>query len=397
MRMNKRKILAIITSIFAMGLLASCSKKEEKIHIRVWETKNGVDQFIKEAAKIYSQEHPEIVVDYLNVGINDMIPTLEKDGPAGIGADIIASPHDNLGTLVSKKLVVPTENAGQVSKKVLGACSKALSYNGTMYGYPACAETYALFYNKKLISENQVPKSWEELIKWVQAFNRANPQKKGFVMDVTNAYYSILFTTANGNRLYGESGTEARNPGMNNPSSIKGLEFFQSLRSALNLEGIELSSSTCDGLFSSGNAAMHITGLWNVSTFENAGIDFGVAPLPSLPGESKPAASFSGTRGMFVTAFSEHPKEASEFAEFLISPEMQKLRFKYTGVLPSINITVDSKYMKGFLQQLDVAFPMPSIPAMGKFWGEMGGSLWRIWNGADVQKEMQELNEKIKG
>ena len=150
MRMNKRKILAIITSIFAMGLLASCSKKEEKIHIRVWETKNGVDQFIKEAAKIYSQEHPEIVVDYLNVGINDMIPTLEKDGPAGIGADIIASPHDNLGTLVSKKLVVPTENAGQVSKKVLGACSKALSYNGTMYGYPACAETKGQFGRRHL-------------------------------------------------------------------------------------------------------------------------------------------------------------------------------------------------------------------------------------------------------
>ncbi len=395
MKVNKIRLL----SFMAMGFFAltGCSKKDDKIHIRVWETKNGVDQFIKEAAKIYSKEHPEILVDYINVGINEMIPLLEKDGPAGIGADIIASPHDNLGTLVSKKLVVPTENPGQVSKKVLGACSKALSYNGAMYGYPACAETYALFYNKKLISENQVPKSWEELIAWVQAFNRANPQKKGFVMDVTNAYYSILFTTANGNRLYGESGTEARNPCMNTPSSIKGLEFFQSLRSALNLEGIELSSSSCDGLFSSGNAAMHITGLWNVSTFENAGIDFGVAPLPSLPGESKPAASFSGTRGMFVTAFSEHPKEASEFAEFLISPEMQKLRFKYTGVLPSINISVDSKYMKGFLQQLDVAFPMPSIPAMGKFWGEMGESLWRIWNGADVQKEMKELNEKIKG
>lgn len=75
---------------------------------------------------------------------------------------------------------------------------------------------------------------------------------------------------------------------------------------------------------------------------------------------------------------------------------MQKLRFELTGVLPSISIDVDSKYMSGFLKQLDVAFPMPSIPAMGKFWGEAGGTLWAIWNGEDVEKKMTEFNNKIK-
>ena len=338
-----------------------------------------------------------MVIDYIHVGLNDMIPILEKDGPAGIGADIIASPHDNLGKLVSKNLVLPTENPREITKQVLGACSKALTYNGKMYGYPACAETYALFYNKKLISESEVPKTWEDLITWVQRFNRTHKNQLGFVMDVSNGYYSILFTTAEGNRLYGESGTEASNPCMNTPSAVRGLKLFQSLRSKLNLEGIELGTAACDGMFSSGNAAMHITGLWNVSTFENAGIDFGVAPLPSLPGESKPASSFSGTRGMFVTTYSRHPKEAADFAAFLLTPEMQQLRFECTGVLPATNINVESRYMSGFLQQLDVAFPMPSIPAMSKFWGEIGGTLWRIWNGADVNTELDALNVKIRG
>ena len=53
--------------------------------------------------------------------------------------------------------------------------------------------------------------------------------------------------------------------------------------------------------------------------------------------------------------------------------------------------------MPGFLQQLDYAFPMPSIPEMSKFWSESGTALYNIWNGADVKTELDAMNSKIKG
>ena len=327
----KHRFLGFALIALAAAGFSACTKgrsglvveNEKEIHIRVWESKNGIDEFIKKAGKAYTALHPNVIVDFINVELHNTVTALTADAPNGLAPDIIAAPHDNLGSLVSQKLILPTENPKDISKQVLGACSKALTYNGTMYGYPASAETYALFYNKHLISEREVPKSWEELVTWVKNFNASHPGQYGFVMDVTSGYYSILFTTANGNRLYGESGTEANNPNMNTPAAVKGLKFFQSLRSSLGLENVELSTSSCDGMFSSGNAAMHITGLWNVNTFEKAGIDFGVACIPALPGESKPAASFSGTRGMFVTAASRHPKEAADFAAFMLTPEMQ--------------------------------------------------------------------------
>lgn len=175
------------------------------------------------------------------------------------------------------------------------------------------------------------------------------------------------------------------------------MKEFQKLRTALNVPAADLGTSVCDGAFQSGNAAMHITGLWNVVNFENAGINFGVAAIPSLPGESNPAASFSGTRAMFVSAYSDHPEEAADFAKFLISPEMQKLRFDLTGAMPSVNVEVSSKYMPGFLTQLDYAFPMPSIPEMGSFWEAMGNASKNIWDGADAQKEMDACNAAILG
>jgi arabinogalactan oligomer/maltooligosaccharide transport system substrate-binding protein len=140
---------------------------------------------------------------------------------------------------------------------------------------------------------------------------------------------------------------------------------------------------------------MHITGLWNVAPFQKAGVDFGVLPLPSLPGDKTPSASFSGTRAMFVSAYSDHQAEAAQFAAFLLTPEMQQLRFKITGALPSINTKVDSPYMGGFLKQLDYAFPMPSIPQMGAYWEAMNNASKNIWNGADVKKELDACNAAI--
>lgn len=406
MKMNKLRFLILnffLCLCFCL-ILVSCEKKNkdgtvklnpEEIHLVVWESLGGPDDFIKQAGKAYTEKHPNVIVDFVNVESNNAAQQLETIIADGVGPDLFVAPHDNLGNLVSNNYVIPTKNPDKIEQSVLGACSKALTYDGVMYGYPLSAETYALFYNKRLISENQVPTTWLDLEKFVQDFNQKNPGKYGFVMDIKSSYYGILFTTAKNNRLFGESGTDSKNTNMNNKYAVDGLKYLQSLKNSLGLQNIDLSTASCDSLFSTGNAAMHITGVWNVNGFEKKGLNFGVAPIPALPGENQPAASFSGTRGIFVSSYSKHPNEASDFAEFLISPEMQQLRFKLTGAMPAINTTVDSKYMSGFLKQLDYAFPMPSIPQMNKFWSEMDAAILDIWNGADVQSTMDKCNSAI--
>lgn len=398
--MNK-KAMAAVVAVLGLGAclsMTSCSKKKtEAVTLTVWESTNGPDEFIKQAGEAYTKTHPNVTINFVNVELGDASGQIALDGPAGVGPDLFAAPHDKLGELVSGGHVLPTVDPESVKKEVLGACSTALTYNGKMYGYPISAETYALFYNKALIKEADVPTTWDGLAAWAKSFNAANPGKYGFVMDVGNGYYTILFTTANGNRLFGPSGTDTNNTNINNADAVKGMQFFQSLRGSLNVPSADLGTSTCDAAFQAGTAAMHITGLWNVKPFTDAGVDFGVAALPALPGDKTPSASFSGTRAMFVSAYTTHPEEAAAFAKFLISPEMQQLRFKITGALPSINTKVDSPYMAGFLKQLDYAFPMPSIPAMGAYWDAMNNASKNIWDGADVKKELDACNDAILG
>ena len=79
----------------------------------------------------------------------------------------------------------------------------------------------------------------------------------------------------------------------------------------------------------------------------------------------------------------------------LISPEMQQLRFKLTGAMPSINTNVNSQYIAGFLKQLEYAFPMPSVPEMGQYWTVMNSASARIWDGASVEQELGRADMQI--
>ncbi len=389
-----------VSVFLCTALLFSCEKGKKDddgtVTLTVWESTGGPDEFIRQAGKIYEQSHPGIKIKFVNVELGDAVGQLILDGPADVGPDLFAAPHDRLGILAIGGHVLATKNTDQVKEKSLGSCVTALTYDGVMYGYPVSAETYALFYNRKMIADKDVPRTWDELADWSGKFNASHRGKYGFVMDVGNGYYTIIFTTAEGNRLFGESGTDSDNSNINSAKSIEGMKFFQSMRRFLDVPAVDLDTASVDAAFQSGKVAMHLTGLWNVKNFQKAGIDFGVAPLPALPGDDRPAASFSGTRAMFVSAYSDHPDEANDFGMFLMSDEMQRLRFELTGALPAVNCELEEPYLEGFLKQLEYAFPMPSIPEMNLYWEAMNSASKNIWDGADVEKELNACDSALK-
>ena len=411
----KKKILAtLLASTMIMPTLVGCSTNgtgddantntnddstvsSDPVTLKVWESVDGPDEWIKQAGAKFTEKHPNITVEFVNVELSDSTSAIALDGPAGTGPDLFAAPHDKLGELIVGGHVLPTANSDTVKASVLPSCAAALTSDGVMYGYPSADETYALFYNKDLIAEADVPKDWNSLITWCEGFNESNPDKYGIVFDVTSIYYTILFTTANGNRLFGATGADTSSSFLNTPDAVEGMKLFQKLHDVVPVASADLGVDTADGAFKAGTSAMHITGPWNVSPFVEAGINFGVTTIPSLTEGGEPAASFSGARGVFVSAYSDHPAEAALFGEFLITPEMQQLRYDITGALPSIELEVDSEYTRGFIAQLEYAFPMPSVPEMTAVWESSGSASCNIWDGADVQTELDALDAAITG
>ena len=368
----------------------------DEITLIVWESEGGPDEFIRQAGAAFTALHPNITIEFQHTELGDTTERIAMDGPMGIGADVFAAPHDRLGELVVGGHILPAAYESVVQTG-LSATVDAVTFEGTLWGYPVSAETYGLFFNRDMIAEEDVPTTWDEVAALSQNFESldGNADARAFVMDVGNIYFTILFTSTDDNRLFGPDGTDASSPNMNTEASIAGMEFFQSLRQYIDIAAEDLNTEMADAQFAGSNVAMHITGPWNIANFNDAGLDFGVTVLPSLPGNDHPALSFSGTRTMFVSAYSDHPEEAQAFAAFLMSEEMQQLRNDITGALPSIDITVDDTQLQGFIDQLNFAYPMPSIPQMAAFWESANATSINIWNGADVVSELDALQEAI--
>ena len=367
----------------------------EPVTLVVWESRNGPDEFIRQAGAAFTALYPHVTIEYVHVELGDTVNTMMTYGPDGVGADIFAAPHDRLPDLVSAGIISPVINADDVKNNVFNSSFLAASYNGVLYGYPVSSQTYALFYNRDLISNP--PTTFSEIIRFAEDFNNPGLGKFGFYMEFNSPYYAIIFTTKGGNLLFGPDGTDTANTFLNSPSAIEGVEFKQSLREILPISASDINAERGNAGFIAGDIAMLVTGAWMIPDFIEAGLDFGIAPLPVLPGDNTPAKSFSETRLMFVSNFTHHSDTAHAFAEFLTSPEMQRLRFDMTGAMPAANIPIGDQHLEGLMQQLEFAFPIPSIPQIGDFWSFAGITFSGIWDGEDVRTELDALNAAIIG
>ena len=85
---------------------------EEGAELLVWESEGPELEWLKEIAEEFESKYG-IKVNIEAVGAVDAEERLAQDGPAGVGADIFAAPHDHLGSLIAAGLVQPNTNTGE--------------------------------------------------------------------------------------------------------------------------------------------------------------------------------------------------------------------------------------------------------------------------------------------
>ncbi len=364
---------------------------KEQITLTVWESTGGPDKWIERAGEAFNRIYPNIKIEYYNVESDVAIDELQNKDSTAPAPDLFAAAHDRLGELVEGGLVLPTDAPDYVSTNSISIATQGLYCNGTMYGYPTACETYALFYNKKLVSKEQIPATWEKLISWSKSFSELCPGKYGFMFHVRNMYYVPMLMSNNQNKLLQTEDST----GLLTEDSLNGIRLLQSMKDILPENVTELDTPDYDDLFLNGKLALYVSGPWFVAKAREAGIDFGVTVLPAFEEGGSPAMSFSGIRGMFVSSKSEHPMEAAAFARFLISEDMQNLRLEITGALPSTDISVEDEQTSGFIEQLAYSYPMPNIPNINRFW-EYGETFCKnVLDGADAKTELEKLDAYI--
>jgi len=378
---------------------APAIEPEDGASLVIWEDKNQ-RSFIEAAAKDFEAKYG-VPVKFEELSPTDQVTKLTTDGPAGLGADVVVFPHDQIGRAAQAGLVLPNDVfADEATSENADNAVNAVTYDGVLYGYPYNVETYALFYNKKLIPN--APKTFDEIVEFAKTFNDVKNNKYAIMWELQQFYYDYAFLASNGGYMFGDNNTNKNDIGLNNDGAVEGGKFMQQLKeSVLPIKTGDVNYDIKKGLFSGGTLAMDINGPWAISDYRSAGVDFGIAPLPSING--KPMTSFSGVKAYYVNAYTKYPNASKLLAEFLSSKESQLKNFEMNGILPSNKEAAgdpkvaNDEFTKAFLEQFNNSTPMPSIPEMASVWGPITSAIADIWDGGkDVKTSLDKAVSQIK-
>ncbi len=405
----KKIIAMLLACLMVVGMFAACGSSNEPagtttapvgnetpetqapvaevqdITLKVWgpnEDQATEDSFLQTACKLFAEQHPEWNITFVFevCAEGDAGGMVTKDPSAA--ADVYMYANDQLGALLQANAIARL--GGDVEAQVKADNSETMvasvSKDGALYGVPFTGNTWFMYYDKSVYSE--------EDIKSLDAMMAIKPI--GF--EVTNTWYLPAFYFAAGGTMFGADGTDG----------AAGINFGGEAGAAATLyianalaEGKMIEAGGGIGLdaMREGKIGAMFSGTWDAANYQAAlGDNYAAAQLPciTLNGQECQLQSFAGSKAFGVNPHSANVKAASALAAWLGSAEMQDLHFELRNgeVIPcSVSLIASGEYdanPAAVAQNNTIAntsFLQPTIPEMNTYWGNAGSMGQALVNG----------------
>lgn len=381
------------------------ANKNKEYDLLVWEDIEKAGG-IEDAVAKFEEEH-DVTVKVVEKAYAQQIEDLRLDGPAGTGPDVLTMPGDQIGTAVTEGLIKELDVSEDVQSIYTEVAMQSQKVDNKVYGLPKAVETTMLYYNKDLVSEEELPTTldeWYELSK-----EMTDGEKYGFLALFDQIYYAQSILSGYGGYIFGtdeNGGFNGSDIGLNNEGAVEGAQYIQKFyKEGLFPAGIigEQGINVLESLFTEGKAAAIISGPWNIDPFTKAGVNFGVAKLPELAnGENM--SSFVGVKSYNVSSYSKNAELAEEFVEFVANEENSKTRFEVTKEVPAVQaladdpVVAESEAAQAVAEQSQFAELTPNIPEMNEVWTPADAALQTIATGkAEPKEALDQAVETIQG
>ncbi|HFI0105779.1 TPA: extracellular solute-binding protein [Streptococcus suis] len=396
----KHKLLKSVALLAAStAVLAACSNSSSESSSSADSSKEltiyvdqGYETYINDVKAAFEEENGVTV----NVKTGDALTGLDNlslDNQSGSAPDVMMAPYDRVGSLGSE---------GQLSELTLADTSKAddtttalVTNDGKVYGSPAVIETLVLYYNKDLLTE--APKTFADLEKLATdskyAFEGESGKTTAFLADWTNFYYTYGLLAGYGGYVFGDNGTNPSDIGLANDGAIKAIEYAKTWyeKWPQGLQDGTAANNLINTQFTDGKAAAIIEGPWKAASYKEAGLNYGVATIPTLA-NGKEYAAFGGGKAWVVPTGSQNPEMAQKFVDYLTSSDQQKALYDATNEVPANTeareyaVGKNDELTTAVINQFASAQPMPNISEMSTVWEPAGNMLFEAASGAKDAK-----------
>lgn len=373
----RKFLVAVLGLVLVLGIFAAPQAQQAKLLIWADDTRAPV---LREVGAAYTKA-TGVGVEVVEIAFADLRGQFITAAPAGEGPDILIGAHDWVGELAENGLLEPID-LGDKAADFNPVALEGFSYGGKLYGLPYGTENVALIYNKDLVPEP--PKTWCELLEIARKLTDPEIPRYGYIVQNPDPYHWFPMLSAAGGYVFGKNPDGSLNYcdiGLANEGAIYGATIFDKMiEEGLLPAGVDWDTMT--GLFFGGNAGMVISGPWLLGGARGAGINYGVAPIPTLccktPYElaicvPKP---FVGVQGFMVNTFSKNKTLAFDFLlNYIATKDTMLALYRRDPRPPAYLPALEDPEVQGnpdiaaFGEQAQSAIPMPNIPQMASVWG----------------------------
>lgn len=334
--------------------------------ITVWSPQEDQDTgWLDQECQAFNEAHPnwDITFEYGVCPEGDAKANVTQDVEGA--ADVYMFANDNITDLVAANALSELGGSYLDAVKTTNSDSivDSVTVDGSVYGFPFTTNTWFMYYDKSVFSEDDI-KSFDTML------------EKGKVsFPLTNSWYIQAFYVANGCTLFGDDQMdEAAGIDFGGDKATAVTNYLVDLAKNPNFV-VDADGSGISGL-KNGSVNAIFSGSWDAEAVKEAlGDNFAAAALPTvtIDGKEGQMMAFAGSKAIGVNPNTENPQVSMALAEFLAGSDAQKAHYEMRSVIPCntelLNAITDDPVVEAQNDTFDrTSITQPFVSAMGNYW-----------------------------
>lgn len=336
--MKKRGVALVMAAVVAAMGISGCggkakkdseTGKAEKIRLMVWspseDQSKDSGEWLQTTCEDFAKLHPEWDITFVYGVADEATAATQVAQDPEASADVFMYANDTLTTMTDANALAKLggKYREEIEKTNSEEVLSSLVKDSELYGVPFTTNTWFMYYDKSVFSEEDI-KNLDTMLK-----------KGAVAFPLTNSWYTPAFYIGNGCTLFGDGTDESKGVDFSGKKAVSVTDYLVDLAANPNFK-IDADGSGLAGL-RDGSISAIFSGSWDANAVEEAlGENMGAAALPSftLNGEQKQMMSYAGSKAVGVDPYSKNMVAAVELAVYLGSAEAQMTHYELRNVIP---------------------------------------------------------------
>ena len=362
--------------------------------LTVWSPQEDQDtNWLQDQCEAFAAEHPNWKINF-NYGVcpeGEAKDNVTKDVEAA--ADVYMLANDNIPDLVSAGALseLGGDYLGYVTSTNSDSILASVTYNDSVVAFPFTPNTWFIYYDKSVFSEDDV-KNFDTMLE------KAGEAGKKVSFKLTDSWYIEAFYVANGCTLFGDGTDTDAGIDFGGDKAAAVTEYLVDLAANPNFL-VDADGSGLAGLGDS--VAALFSGTWDAEAVkEKLGDNMGVAALPTvtIDGKEGQMKSFIGSKAIGVNPNAENQQVAMSLAAYLAGEKAQTAHYEMRNLLPSnINISLADDPIATAVTNVmtDTSIMQPLCKEMSNYWSPAENMGKNIQSGEVTKDNAAEKTEEM--